>query len=85
VTREGVGKKVLIIDDEEAILEMMRDPLAEHGCQVNVARDGEAALWQLRRTPYDLALCDWKMPGLNGQQVYEQLRLTNPALPSARR
>ncbi len=79
-TQEGVGKKVLVIDDEEAILEMVRDTLSGHGYHVDVARDGETALRQLRQKPYDLALCDWKMPGLNGQQVYERLRATNPGL-----
>ncbi len=77
---EGAGKKVLVIDDEEAILEMVRDTLSGHGYDVDIARDGETALNRLRQVPYDLALCDWKMPGLNGQQVYEQLRATNPAL-----
>jgi signal transduction histidine kinase/CheY-like chemotaxis protein len=78
--REGVGKKVLIIDDEESILQMVRDTLSEHGYQVDVARDGEAALRNANRVAYDLALCDWKMPGLNGEQVYERLQTLNPAL-----
>ena len=78
--REGLGKKVLVIDDEEAILEMVRDTLSGHGYEVDIARDGETALRQLRLSVYDLALCDWKMPGLNGQQVYERIRVTNPRL-----
>ena len=78
--KEGKGKKVLVIDDEEAILQMVREALSEHGYEVDVARDGESALLRLNNTPYDLALCDWKMPGLNGQQVYEKIRASNPAL-----
>ena len=35
---------------------------------------------RLSQTSYDLALCDWKMPGLNGQQVYERARTVNPTL-----
>jgi signal transduction histidine kinase len=77
---EGVGKKVLVIDDEEAILQMVRETLAEQGYEVDVARDGESALSRLGQTSYDLALCDWKMPGLNGQQIYERVRASNPAL-----
>jgi two-component system NtrC family sensor kinase len=77
---EGAGKKVLVIDDEEAILQMVRETLTVHGYEVDVARDGEAALNRLRQTPYDLTLCDWKMPGLNGQQVYERVRASNPVL-----
>jgi len=77
---EGLGKRVLVIDDEEAILQMVRETLAEQGYEVDVARDGEAALSRLGQTSYDLALCDWKMPGLNGQQIYERIRASNPAL-----
>jgi signal transduction histidine kinase/CheY-like chemotaxis protein len=79
-SREGVGKKVLVIDDEEPILHMVREALTEHGYEVDFAQDGETALQRLNQVPYDLALCDWKMPGLNGQQVYERLRASNPAL-----
>src|SRR6185369_17283630 len=77
---EGLGKKVLVIDDEEAILQMVRETLAEQGYEVDVARDGESALSRLGEISYDLALCDWKMPGLNGQQIYERVRASNPAL-----
>jgi CheY-like chemotaxis protein len=77
---DGLGKKVLVIDDEEAILHMVRETLAEQGYDVDVARDGESALSRLGQTSYDLALCDWKMPGLNGQQIYERVRASNPAL-----
>jgi two-component system, NtrC family, sensor kinase len=76
----GAGKKVLVIDDEEPILEMVRAALSAEGFQVDVARDGEAALRRVSQTPYDLALCDWKMPGLSGEQVYERVRASNPAL-----
>ena len=69
-----------MIDDEDAILEMVQETLAGRGYQVDVARDGESALRRLEQTPYDLALCDWKMPGLSGRQVYERLRVSNPAL-----
>ena len=77
---EGLGKRVLVIDDEEAILQMVRETLAEQGYEVDIARDGESALSRLGQTSYDLTLCDWKMPGLNGQQIYERIRASNPAL-----
>src|SRR5262249_33912727 len=76
----GRGKRILVIDDEDAILQMVREVLVVHGYEVDVAEDGESGLRRLSQTSYDLALCDWKMPGLNGQQVYERLRAVNPAL-----
>jgi signal transduction histidine kinase/CheY-like chemotaxis protein len=77
---QGLGKKILVIDDEDSILQMMRETLMQNGFEVDVARDGEAALHQLERKPYDLALCDWKMPGISGRQVYERVAATNPPL-----
>lgn len=76
----GAGRKVLVIDDEEAILKMVREVLSRQGYEVDVASDGESGLRNLRQKNYDVTLCDWKMPGLNGRQVYEQVRETNPAL-----
>jgi len=77
---EGSGKKVLVIDDEELILQMVSEVLGRCGYEVDVAGDGETALNRMRYGTYDLALCDWKMPGLNGEQVYERLRAVNPVM-----
>jgi signal transduction histidine kinase len=77
---EGVGKKILVIDDEEPILHMVREALTPQGYEVDIASDGATALQRMSEKKYDVALCDWKMPGLNGQQVYERARVVNPAL-----
>jgi CheY-like chemotaxis protein len=75
---EGTGKKMLIIDDEETLLQMIREELVRHGYEVGLAADGEAGLRQLRENHFDLIFCDWKMPGLNGRQFYERLRRDRP-------
>jgi two-component system, NtrC family, sensor kinase len=80
--REGVGKRVLVIDDEESILQMVREALTPQGYEVDIAADGISGLLRMSEKQYDVALCDWKMPGLNGQQVYERVRALNPALSS---
>jgi len=77
---EGAGKRVLVIDDEEPILQMVREALTPHGYEVDIASDGATALQRMTEKKYDVALCDWKMPGLNGEQVYERARAVNPAL-----
>jgi two-component system NtrC family sensor kinase len=77
--REGVGKRVLVIDDEEPILQMVREALTLRGYQVDVASDGSAALQHFSRTRYDVTICDWKMPGLNGREIYERVRAQDPA------
>lgn len=77
--REGAGKKVLVIDDEEPILHMVREALSSRGYQVDLAGDGESGLQRLSQTRYDVTLCDWKMPGLSGQDVFERVRRKDPA------
>ena len=77
---EGTGKKILVIDDEEAILQMLRERLTQNGYSVDTASSGENGLLQLRQKNYDVTFCDWKMPGLNGRQVYENIRTESPAL-----
>jgi two-component system NtrC family sensor kinase len=76
----GAGKRVLVIDDEEPILRMISEILTRQGYMVDVAADGETGLKRLQQNNYDVTLCDWKMPGLNGRQVYEQAREANPTL-----
>jgi len=78
--REGTGKKVLVVDDEEIILQMLEESLTRRGFQMDAVGDGEAALQRLREERYDLTLCDWKMPGLNGQQIYRRMQSMNPDL-----
>jgi two-component system, NtrC family, sensor kinase len=78
--KEGVGKKILVIDDEEALLQMLRERLTQRGYCVDTVTDGEHALSRLRQQNYDVTICDWKMPGLNGRQIYEKLRETSPGM-----
>lgn len=78
--RTGTGRRVLVIDDEDSILRMVREALEPDGFEVDLACDGATGLQRLKQKRYDLALCDWKMPGLNGREVFEQLRVSNPAM-----
>jgi two-component system NtrC family sensor kinase len=75
---EGAGRKILVIDDEESILQMLRERLTQSGYNVDTVSDGEKALSRLRQENYDTIFSDWKMPGMNGRQLYETLRATNP-------
>lgn len=75
---EGHGKRVLVIDDEQPILNLLHNDFAVRGYEVELAENGKTALDKLEQNNFDLAFCDWRMPGLTGQQVYEQMRRTNP-------
>jgi CheY-like chemotaxis protein len=72
------GKRILIIDDEEWILTMTRTVLEEEGYSVDIAHDGEEARSALTKSHYDLLVCDQKMPGLSGSQLYRQLLTDDP-------
>jgi two-component system NtrC family sensor kinase len=78
--RRGQGKRVLVIDDEEPIRVLIQETLGAQGYEVKLAANGEQALTELKANHFDLAICDWKMPGLNGRQVYERLNAINPKL-----
>ncbi len=76
---EGAGRTILVVDDEEMLLELMREELTRHGYEVVTANNGETALRTAREKKFDVIFCDMKMPGLNGRQIYDQLRAQNPA------
>jgi signal transduction histidine kinase/ActR/RegA family two-component response regulator len=73
----GHGKRVLVVDDEEGILDFVGEALRADGFRVDTAPNGETALRHLREHHYDVTLCDWKMPGMNGQQLFERVSCEN--------
>jgi signal transduction histidine kinase/CheY-like chemotaxis protein len=75
---EGVGKKILLVDDEEILLEMVGDGLKRHGYEVVTARGGEEALRELQTQRIDAICTDIKMPGLNGRRLFDSIRATRP-------
>jgi len=77
---EGQGKTIYVIDDEEMLLQLVYEELTANGYTVFTCNNGEMALRELRLKKVDAVLCDIKMPGLNGQQVYERLREEQPEL-----
>ena len=66
-------KKVLIIDDEDALLEAMKTGLGET-FDIKTAKDGESGLKIAFETHPDIVILDYKMPGLDGLQTLEKLR-----------
>jgi two-component system NtrC family sensor kinase len=72
------GKRVLVVDDEEWILTMTRTVLQEDGYIVDVALDADEAISAVAGNRYDLLVCDQKMPGLSGSQLYQRLLSDDP-------
>jgi two-component system nitrogen regulation response regulator NtrX len=61
--------KILVIDDEKSIRDALRDILEYEGYHVDEAKDGQEGLEMVLASPYDVALCDIKMPKLEGLDV----------------
>ena len=68
--------KILLVEDEDALAEMVEYNLAHEGFSVTLARDGDEALLALREDPPDLAVLDWMLPGPSGIEICRQIRAT---------
>ena len=68
------GRKLLIVDDEESIREIVHDGLSARGMNVECAASSEEALALLAGNTFDMVLCDFNLPGLSGEQLFEKLR-----------
>ncbi len=69
-----MGKKVLIVDDEEIIRKFLRINLLKLGYEVKEAMDGVQALEQLGKETYDLLISDVLMPNKNGWELLKAIR-----------
>jgi CheY-like chemotaxis protein len=65
--------KVLVVDDNPLVLDLIAKGLEPH-CDVRAEMDAADALLKAIDDPPDLILCDFRMPGLDGRQIYEKLR-----------
>jgi CheY-like chemotaxis protein len=72
---EPAPRRILVVDDDDGIREILTAALAGDGHAVDGARDGGEALALLERHPYDLVLSDLQMPRVDGPSLYETLRL----------
>jgi len=76
-----VPARILAVDDDPKILNLMRRGLAFAGYGVDLAPDGEQALAIARERPPDLVVLDVMLPGLDGLEVCRRLRAGEPNLP----
>jgi CheY-like chemotaxis protein len=70
-----MGKKsIMVVDDEESLLELMRAVLEAEGYEVVTVDNGEKCLEKLKTEKPDLILLDMMMPGMSGREVCEKIR-----------
>lgn len=67
-------ERILIIEDDEAIVRVLRRSLAYEGYTVDAANDGESGLALARDAHPDLVILDWMLPGMDGLEVCQRLR-----------
>ena len=77
-----VGRpRILVVDDEESIRELLSKTLALADYEVDLAPDGRTALDRLRMVQYDLLITDLRMPGVDGLTVIREARRLKTDLP----
>ncbi|HUK82861.1 MAG TPA: ATP-binding protein, partial [Verrucomicrobiae bacterium] len=72
--------RLLIVDDEPGIVEVLKTVLGENGYTIETATNGGEALDRLDRGRYDLVISDLCMPGVDGETLYKSLQKTDPDL-----
>jgi CheY-like chemotaxis protein len=72
--------RVLVVDDEPHILHYMQATLESWGHEVVLARDGSQALKLALMQPFDLIICDLRMPRLGGREMFQTLSRMHPAV-----
>ncbi len=70
--------RVLFVDDETAIREVMKNELPRMGHDVTLCENGQAALKALEQQTFDAAIVDLKMPGLSGWDVIDHIKKVSP-------
>ena len=73
--------KILVIDDEKAIRNALRDILEHEKHVVDEAEDGQAGLDKAKKGSFDVVLCDIKMPKLDGLEFLQKLMAHNDEIP----
>jgi signal transduction histidine kinase/ActR/RegA family two-component response regulator len=71
--RPAPGARVLVVEDEPTVAQLITDVLREEGMHVEVLLDAGDALARAARRSFDLVICDLKMPGLDGRHFYQAL------------
>ena len=73
-------EKILVVDDELFVRELLLEFLGKQGFEVHLAESGEKALEVAKSVPVQIALIDLKMPGMDGIQTLKELRKISPEI-----
>ena len=79
-SRAVIGASILLVEDESALATAVMDALSDEGYLADWASDGDQALTRVTEKPYDLVICDLKMPKRDGIAFYKALAESVPAM-----
>jgi len=79
--KQGNFKKVLIVDDEKQLCELLSDFFSENGFFVETSFSGEKALEKIQKDRFSVVLLDIKMPDMDGIEVLKKAKEIDPTLP----
>jgi DNA-binding NtrC family response regulator len=71
---------MIVVDDELRMSEYLARLLSQQGFSVDIALDGESAISLACERPYAMAFVDFRMPGMNGAELFERLLEEQPGL-----
>lgn len=74
MTPQPTNPSLLVVDDDVDTCRNLSDILTDLGYRVDIAHDGPSALELVRQHPYDVALLDYKMPGMDGLTLYREIK-----------
>lgn len=75
-------KKVLVVDDERQVRELLKSVLTAAGFEVEVAEDGTDALEKMHATRFQCVLTDLQMPRMDGRKLAEEIKRLYPQVPA---
>ena len=78
---DGHPPRVLVIDDDASVRQILRFLLAAFGYESQPAADGQSGLAQFVKGGWDVVLTDLEMPEMSGWQVIEAIRQRDPTMP----
>ncbi len=71
-------EKILIVDDDEDLLEIMAERMKMRGMEVTSAQTADEAFVMIEREPFDIIIIDFMLPGIDGLQAIKTIRKTRP-------
>lgn len=75
------GKKILIVDDEPDLRDLLAEEFLHHGCEILEAANGQLALDCILKNKIDVVISDVRMPDMDGTLLLEKIRELDPVKP----